>query len=277
MSSIPDVILANGVRMPALGLGTSPMTDRTAAGAVAAAIGLGYRLIDTAEKYGNERGVGRGIRAGGVDRAELFITTKLNAEWHSVEGVRRACFNSLRRLGLDHLDLLLVHWPVPSQDRYAEAWEGLIALLARADVRAIGVSNFKPAHIDRLLEATGVAPHVNQIQLSPHLTRLPERRYHEVHGIRTMSWSPLGGEGARLLDDPVIRGIAEGHQRTPAQVVLRWHVQQGLVPVPKTTRRGRMLENIDVFDDRLAPGEMDAVSSLDGTGDPAYDSDVIGS
>jgi 2,5-diketo-D-gluconate reductase A len=167
MSTIPDVTLANGVHMPALGLGTSPMTDRTAAHAVAAAIAVGYRLIDTAEKYGNERGIGRGIRASGVDRAGLFVTTKLNAEWHSVEGVRQACFNPLRRLGLDHLDLLLVHWPVPWQDMYLEAWVGLLDLVDRGEVRAVGVSNFKPAHIVRLIEATGRAPHVNQIQLSP--------------------------------------------------------------------------------------------------------------
>jgi 2,5-diketo-D-gluconate reductase A len=252
------------------------MTDGTAADAVAAAIGIGYRLIDTAEKYGNERGVGRGIRSSGVDRTELFVTTKLNAEWHSVDGVRQACFNSLRRLGLDHLDLLLVHWPAPWQDGYLEAWVGQLGLMDRGEVRAVGVSNFKPAHIARLVEATGRAPLVNQIQLSPRLVRSPERRFHGEHDIRTMSWSPLGGQGDDLLREPVIRDIAERHERTPAQVVLRWHVQQGLVPVPKTVHRDRMLENIDVFDFRLAEPELDAIAGLDGSGEPAYDSDVIG-
>ncbi|HXJ64503.1 MAG TPA: aldo/keto reductase, partial [Actinomycetota bacterium] len=220
--------------------------------------------------------IGRGIRAGGVTRGDLFVTSKFNAEWHSVVGVRDACSNALRRLDLDYLDLLLVHWPVPAQDRYVQAWEGLIALLKGSLVRAVGVSNFKPAHIRRLLDSTGLAPHVNQIQLNPTMARVAERAFHEAHDIRTMSWSPLGGQDGGVLDARPIRLIAERLERTPAQIVLRWHVQLGLVPVPKTTRRQRMVENLAVFDFTLSPDEMDALSALDGTGDDPYDSDVIG-
>ncbi|HEY7280822.1 MAG TPA: aldo/keto reductase [Actinomycetota bacterium] len=270
------VQLANGVLMPAFGLGTSPMDDGQAERAVARAIEAGYRLIDTAEKYGNEHGIGRGIRAGGVDRARVFVTTKFNAEWHSVPGARTACGNALGRLGLDYLDLLLIHWPVPAQGRYVDAWEGLIALLDEGLLRAAGVSNFKPAHLQRLVDATGRAPHVNQIQLNPTMARAAERAFHEAHDIRTMSWMPLGGAGGDLLDAEPIRGIAAAHGRSPAQVVLRWHVQLGLVPVPKSVHRERMVENLAVFDFTLGDDEMKELSTLDGTGEEPYDSDVIG-
>jgi 2,5-diketo-D-gluconate reductase A len=273
----PLVHLAGGIGMPGLGLGTSPMTDDEAEVAVARAIQIGYRLIDTAEAYVNERGIGRGIAAAGVDRAELFVTTKFSGSWHSRTGARQAFEGSAERLGLDYLDLLLIHWPLPAKDRFVEAWEGLIDLLAAGDVRAIGVSNFKPAHIQRLLDATGVAPHVNQIQLNPRLARVAERRFHELHGIRTESWTPIGGEGGDLLDDDTVTAVAERHGRTPAQVVLRWHVQLGLIPVPKTVDPLRMAENIGVFDFEVPDEDMDALSELDGRGEPPYDSDLVGS
>jgi 2,5-diketo-D-gluconate reductase A len=276
VEDVAFIELANGVRMPTLGLGTSPMADAEAEVAVAEAIGLGYRLIDTAEKYGNERGVGRGIRASGVPRRELFIATKFNAEWHGVDRVRLAWAKAVDRLDLDHVDLLLIHWPNPGQDRFVEAWEGLLALLERGLVRAVGVSNFKPAHLDRLIDSTGVAPHVNQIQLNPRLARVSERKFHGDHGIRTMSWSPLGGAGSDLLGQSPVLAIAERHGRTPAQVVLRWHVQQGLVPVPKSIHPRRMAENMDVFGFELDSREVQAISDLDGTGEPPYDSDAVG-
>jgi 2,5-diketo-D-gluconate reductase A len=271
-----DIALANGILMPAVGLGTSPMDERQAERAVAQAIDVGYRLIDTAEKYDNERGIGRGIRAGGVARGDLFVATKFNAEWHSVAGVRNAYFNALRRLDLDYLDLFLVHWPVPAQGRYVEAWEGLTALHEEGLLRAVGVSNFKPAHIRQLVDSSGLAPHVNQIQLNPTMARVDERDFHEAHDIRTMSWSPLGGQDGDVLNAGPIRVIAERHERTPAQIVLRWHVQLGLVPVPKSARRQRMVENLAVFDFTLSPDEMDSLTALDGTGEDPYDSDVIG-
>jgi 2,5-diketo-D-gluconate reductase A len=269
------VTLANGVAMPALGLGTSPMGDDETEATVTAAIGAGYRLIDTAENYGNERGVGRGIRASGVDRDEIFVTTKFNERWHGFEEAQQAFANSAERLGLDRIDLLLIHWPNPRKDRYVDAWRGLVKLLEDDRVRAIGVSNFKPAHLDRLLEETGVAPQVNQIELDPRITRVEERRYHTEHGIVTESWSPIGA-GGDLLVDATIGDVARAHEKTPAQVVLRWHVQLGLIPIPKTSRPARLAENLDVFGFELSAEDMDRIASLDRHGEGATDSDRFG-
>jgi 2,5-diketo-D-gluconate reductase A len=271
----PTITLANGVAMPALGLGTSPMDDQQTEPAVAAAIEAGYRLFDTAENYRNEVGVGRGIRASGIDRDEVFVTTKFNGNWHGYEEAQQAFANSAERLGLERVDLLLIHWPLPAQDRYVDAWRGMIKLLEDGKVRAIGTSNFKPAHIDRLLEATGVAPHVNQVQLDPRIPRANERAYHADHGIVTESWAPLG-RGQGLLDAPALANIARHHSRTPAQIVLRWHVQLGLVPIPKTANRQRLVENKDVFGFELSATEMDEISALDRHGEGAVDSDVTG-
>jgi 2,5-diketo-D-gluconate reductase A len=275
MTEVPTVTLANGVDMPALGLGTSPMNDEETEATVAAAIRAGYRLIDTAENYGNERGVGRGIRASGVDRDDVFVTTKFNERWHGFEEAQEAFANSAERLGLDRIDLLLIHWPVPKKDRYVDAWRGLVGLLEDGKVRAVGVSNFKPAHIDRLLEATGVAPDVNQVQLDPRIERADQRSYHEAHGIVTESWSPIGA-GGDLLADATIGDVARAHGKTPAQTVLRWHIQLGLVPIPKTSKPERLAENIDVFDFELSSEEMDRISALDRHGEGAVDSDHFG-
>jgi 2,5-diketo-D-gluconate reductase A len=275
MSTAPTVTLANGVEMPALGLGTSPMDDDQTEATVAAAIGAGYRLIDTAENYRNEGGVGRGIRASGIDRDEVFVTTKFNERWHGVEEAQQAFVNSAARLGLDRVDLFLIHWPVPAKDRYVDAWRGLVQLLDDRKVQAIGVSNFKPAHIDRLIDETGAVPHVNQVQLDPRIARPDQRSYHAARGIVTESWSPIG-QGGDLLAEPAIVDIAEKRSRTPAQVVLRWHVQLGLVPIPKTSRPERLAENIDVFDFELSPGEMAEIAELDRHGVGAVDSDRFG-
>ena len=275
MNAVPTVPLANGVLMPALGLGTSPMDDEETEATVATALRTGYRLVDTAENYRNERGVGRGIRASDVDRDEVFVTTKFNERWHGFEGAQQAFANSAERLGIDHIDLLLIHWPVPKKDRYVDAWRGLVKLLGDGDVRAIGVSNFKPEHIDRLLDATGVAPHVNQIQLDPRIPRTDQRRYHTVHGIVTESWSPLG-QGGDLLAEPTIDEIAGRRSKTPAQIVLRWHVQLGLIPIPKTSKPQRLAENLDVFDFELRSDEMADISALDRDGEGAVDSDRFG-
>ena len=274
-NSAPALTLANGVRMPALGLGTSPMGDDESEATVAAAINIGYRLIDTAENYRNEAGVGRGLRASGVSRSELFVTTKFNKNWHGYAEVQDAFAGSATRLGLEYIDLLLIHWPVPAQDKYVDAWRGMIRLLEDGKVRAIGVSNFKPAHIDRLLDATGVAPHVNQVQLNPYIVRDDARRYHTAHNIATETWSPIG-QGKELLADPAIVEIANTYGKTPAQVVLRWQVQQGLIPIPKSSNPQRLSENIDVFGFALTQADMTAISSLDRNGEGAIDSDRFG-
>jgi 2,5-diketo-D-gluconate reductase A len=271
----PTVTLANGVEMPRLGLGTWPLTNDEAQRTVAAALRLGYRLLDTAENYRNEAGVGRGIADSGIDRAEVFLTTKFNVEWHGYAEAQQAFEHSARRLGVDYIDLLLIHWPNPARDRYVDAWRGMIKLLEDGKVRAIGVSNFKPAHIERLIEATAVAPHVNQVQLDPRIPRLEERRYHALHGIVTETWSPLA-KGNDLLRDATVVDIARAHGKTPAQVVLRWHVQQGLVPIPKTSRPERLAENLAVFDFELGEAEMAALAGLDRHGQGAVDSDRIG-
>ena len=211
----PRIRLRNGVEMPQLGIGTSPLRGDESLAQIRAAIEAGYRLIDTAENYGNEEAVGQGIRDSGIDRSEVFLTTKFNRKWHSVDGVREAYEASRKRLGVDYIDLLLVHWPNPDQDRYVEAVQGLQALLESGELRAIGVSNFKPAHLQRVLDETGIVPDVNQIQLSPYSTRADSRAYHADHGIVTESWSPLGASSSELRNDPVITEIAEAHGSRP--------------------------------------------------------------
>ena len=270
----PTVTLANGTAMPALGLGTWPMDDDEAARAVAGAIDGGYRLVDTAENYGNERGVGRGLRDASVDRSELFVTTKFNKRWHSVDGARQACEASLDRLRLDYLDLLLIHWPNPGQDRYVEAWQGLLALRDEGLIRAAGTSNFKPHHLRRLVEETGVAPEVNQINLNPWAARTDTVAFHAEHAIVTEAWSPI--KPHELLDDPVITEIARRHDRSPAQVVLRWITQQGYVTCPKSASPERQRENLDVFGLELDQDELAAISGLDRGEGQVTDSDEFG-
>ncbi|HET9653718.1 MAG TPA: aldo/keto reductase [Kineosporiaceae bacterium] len=277
MTEIPRVKLAHGAQMPVLGLGTWPMGDDEAARVVPQAVELGYRLVDTAENYRNESGVGAGLRAGGVPREELFVTTKFNVRWHGRDLVRQALDGSTQRLGLDYVDLLLIHWPNPGPDRYVGAWRGMVDLLEEGRVRAIGVSNFKPAHLERLRQETGVLPDVNQIQLSPASTRAESRAYHDRHGIVTQSWSPLGGERDRgLLRDPVVTGIAERIGRTPGQVVLRWHLQLGLTVIPKSSSPVRLAENADVFGWELSEADLAALAGLDRGESVVVDSDTFG-
>jgi 2,5-diketo-D-gluconate reductase A len=276
MTEHPDYIeLANGVAMPQIGFGTWPIGDRKAEQMVAAAIETGYRLIDTAEMYDNEGGVGRGIKAGGVVREDIFVTTKLSQRSHGRREAQLAFAGSASRLGLDYIDLYLIHWPNPDLDRYVDAWRGMIDLLEQGKVRAIGVSNFKPAHLERLIDETGVAPHVNQIQLNPWIPRLKERAYHEAHDIVTESWAPIG-KGGGLLDDPVIARLAKRRGRTPAQIAIRWHLQLGLVPIPKTDHPDRLAENLDVFGFTLTEEETELLAGLDRGGQGAVDSDHTG-
>jgi 2,5-diketo-D-gluconate reductase A len=275
MPDMPNVRLANGVEMPTLGFGTWPLNDRDAERMVSAALDAGYRLIDTAEEYGNEPGVGRAIRSSGIDPEELFVTTKFNRQWHGVEEVQQAWANSVERLELDRIDLLLIHWPNPQHGRYVDAWRGLLRLLEDGRVRAIGVSNFTPTHLQRLLDETGVPPHVNQIQLNPRLPRTEQRRFHEKHEIVTESWAPIGS-GRDLLREPVIEQIAREHEKSPAQVVMCWHLQLGLVAIPRTSKPERLEENLDVFDLELTSEELDRIATLDRHGAGALDPESFG-
>ena len=268
------VTLAHGAQMPRIGLGTWPMDDRESERVIADAIAGGYRLIDTAENYGNEKGVGAGVRASGVDRGDLFITTKFNREWHSVAGVSEAFQRSAERLGVDYIDLLLVHWPNTDQDRYVEAWAGLVALLDSGSARAIGVSNFKPAHLARIIEATSVTPDVNQVQLSPLVARREIREFDAAHGIVTQSWSPIG-QGNDLLRSPEVLAAAEREGCTPAQAVLAWHLAHGLSVVPKSSDPARLRENLAAAGIRLSPETMAALDGMDGREAP-IDSDEFG-
>ncbi|MGV0837123.1 aldo/keto reductase [Mycolicibacterium thermoresistibile] len=270
----PVVRLANGVEMPQLGLGTWPMDDTQTAVAVESALRAGYRHVDTAENYENERGVGEGIRRSGVDRAEVFVTTKFNRQWHSVDGARQACTASLKRLGLSYIDLLLIHWPNPDQGRYVDAFTGMGQLVEDGLVRAIGTSNFKPAHLQQLFDA-GMTPHVNQIQLDPYHLRPDLVPLHQQRAIVTSTWSPLG-RGNDMLRDPAITTIADRHGRTPAQVVLRWHTQQGFVPLPKSGDPRRQRENLDSFDFTLSEEDMTALGALDRPDPKMLDADTFG-
>ncbi|MCO4251563.1 aldo/keto reductase [Pseudarthrobacter raffinosi] len=270
---VPRLGLLHGHTIPRLGLGTWPMVDDDCETAVRYAVQCGYRLIDTAFQYGNEEAVGRGIRTAGVPRDEIFVSSKFNKESHSVDGVRRAYDESLRRLGVDYLDLFMCHWPVPAQDRYVDAWKGLVKLLEEGRVKAIGVSNFKPAHLRRIIDETGVVPDVNQIQLSPDLARLYPRTIHRQLGILTESWSPIGRESG-LRGNPGVVDIADRLRRSPAQVLLRWHVQQDLVPIPQASDPLWLEENISVFDFSLTAEDMEAMARLDSGETAARDSDL---
>jgi 2,5-diketo-D-gluconate reductase A len=269
----PTVTLSNGTAMPRLGLGTSPMNDADAERAVVQALEVGYRLIDTAENYRNEVGVGRALK--GIPRDEVFVTSKFNKRWHSVDGARTAFEASAEKLGVEYLDLLLIHWPNPGQDQYVDAWRGLIALREAGLVRAIGTSNFKPAHLQRLIDETGVTPEVNQIQLSPLWTKQESRDFHAEHGIVTEAWSPLG-RGGDLLGHPSVTEIARTHDKTPAQVILRWEIQLNAVPIPKSANPTRLAQNLAVFDFELTEDEVASLSALDGTGPTPANSDRFG-
>jgi 2,5-diketo-D-gluconate reductase A len=267
-----NIPLLHGHSIPRLGIGTWPLVGDAAHEMVELALQVGYRLIDTSHKYGNEVPVGAAIRESGIPRDEIFVTSKFNKEDHSVDGVQRAYDESLRRTGLDHLDLFLIHWPVPWLDGYVQAWKGLVKLVDDGRVTAIGVSNFKPGHLERIIAATGRVPDVNQIQLSVDLTRDEARDAHRRWGIVTEAWSPLG-RGGPLLTDPVVAGIAQRHQRTAAQVLLRWHIQHGIVPIPRADNLAQLRENAQIFDFELDRGDMAALAEFDLGEAAARDSD----
>src|SRR3954463_7726971 len=265
MSHVPVVTLNNGVEMPQLGLGVFLVPADEVVQPVRVALEAGYRLIDTATLYGNEEGVGRAIADSGIPRDDIFVTTKV---WNSEQGYDRtlqAFDGSLKLLGLDVIDLYLIHWPTPARDLYVDTWRALERIYADGRARAIGVSNFTVAHLDRISSEGTVVPAVNQVELHPGLPQDALRAAHARHGIVTEAWSPLG-RGHGLLDRPEVVALAEAHDRTAAQVVLRWHLQLGIVVIPKSVRPERIRENAAVFDFALSAAEMAVLSALDGPG-----------
>ncbi len=274
--SIPTIALNTGAGIPQLGLGTWPLNDAQVADTVAAAAALGYRHIDTATRYGNEAGVGEGVRRSGIPRGEFFVTTKLDGQFQGDDKAIGGLEAALDRMGFDYVDLLLMHWPLPGRGQFVSTWRTFEKLHADGRARAIGVSNFRTEHLDTLLAETEIVPAVNQIQLNPHVTRPAQRAYGEEHGIVTESWSPLGGQGASILGEPVVVEVAERSGRTPAQVVLRWHVQQGLVVIPKSASPERMRDNLAIFDFELTETDMTALATLSQGPDAGVDSNVEG-
>ena len=259
------VVLNNGVEMPQLGFGVFQVPPDEVVEPVRIALETGYRLIDTATLYANEEGVGRAIAESGIARDEIFVTTKV---WNSDQGydsTLRAFDHSLKLLGLDVLDLYLIHWPTPQRDLYVDTWRALERIYADGRARAIGVSNFTSTFLRRIFDEGTVVPAVNQIELHPGLAQDELRAFHRQHGIATEAWSPLG-RGHGLLDRPEVIAIAAAHERTPAQVVLRWHLQLGNIVIPKSVRAERIRENFDVLDFSLTDGEMAQLSALDGPG-----------
>ncbi len=258
---VPGIPLRGDVTIPQLGLGVWQVPPDVAADNVRTALEIGYRHVDTAAAYGTEAQVGEGIRASGLDRDEVFVTTKVFNDQHGHEEATRALDASLERLGMDHVDLYLIHWPVPAHDRYVETWQALVDAQRAGRTRAIGVSNFEPHHLERIIEATGVTPAVNQIELHPYLQQHELRRFHDEHGIVTEAWSPLAQ--SKAVDDETIAAIGEAHGKTAGQVTLRWHLQRGFVVFPKSVTPERVRQNFEVFDFELTPDELATIDGLD--------------
>ncbi len=257
----PQVTLADGSAMPQLGYGLYKVPATDATGLCLDAIDAGYRHLDTAAFYDNEREVGEAVRASGLPRDELFVTSKVWKDDNGYDQALRAFDDSMARFGLDVLDLFLIHWPVPSTDRYVDTWRALIRLRDEGRVRSIGVSNFHAHHIERLVDETGEAPVINQIELHPRLPQTALRAFHAARGIRTEAWSPLAR--GRVLGTPLLDELAAKHGRTPAQIVLRWHVQLGNVVIPKASSPSRIRENLDVFGFELDADDLAAIASLE--------------
>lgn len=260
MSTAPLLTLNDGYKIPAMGFGTYPMNDQDAETAVQAALLTGYRLIDTAASYGNETGVGHALKTSEIEREDIFLTTKLRGAEQGYDAALKGLDASLRRLNVDYVDLYLIHWPLPEKDLYVESWKAMIAAQKDGRVRSIGVSNFQPAHLKRLIQETGVAPAVNQIELHADFQQAELRRIHARHGILTEGWRPLG---KGLMDNPVIMALAEKHNRTPAQIILRWFIQNTIIPIPKSGNPDRMAANLSVFDFQLDEADLAAFARLE--------------
>jgi 2,5-diketo-D-gluconate reductase A len=263
MSSVPSIPLNDGHSIPQLGFGVFQIEPADTAEAVGLALETGYRHIDTAQMYGNEKEVGEGVRASGLDRSAVYVTSKLNNGFHRPDDARKAFEGTLAALDLGYLDLFLIHWPLPTlyDGDFVSTWKALEEFRSEGRVRSIGVSNFQVAHLERLAAETGTVPAVNQIEVHPYLTNEEVRAYDRSHGIATEAWSPIAQGG--VLGDPTIAKIAERVGRTPAQVVLRWHVERGDIVFPKSTTPARIKENFEIFDFELEPADVDAISALD--------------
>jgi 2,5-diketo-D-gluconate reductase A len=253
--------LNDGREIPAIGFGTYPLTGDEGVAAVVSAIDTGYRLIDTAVNYRNESEVGEALRRSSVSREELVVCSKLPGRYHAYDDAKRSTEESLERLGLEYLDLHLIHWPNPSRGQFVDAWRALVDLQQEGLVRSIGVSNFTAEHLQRIIDATQVVPAVNQIELHPYFPQEQMREVNERLGVRTESWSPLGKRQAPFTE-PAVAGAAQRHGVTPAQVILRWHVQLGAVPIPKSATPQRQRQNLDVFSFELSDDEVAAITAL---------------
>lgn len=271
-SRIPTVTLNDNTTLPAIGFGTYKLNGSTGVTAIADAITNSYRLLDTAFNYENEGTVGEAIRRAGVVRADLRVSSKLPGRHHHYAEAIATIEESLYRAQLDYYDLYLIHWPNPSRDLYVEAWTALVEARKRGLVRSIGVSNFLPAHLEKIMSATGVTPSVNQIELHPYFPQAEQRAFDKSHGIVTESWSPLG-RANHLLKELVIRTIADRIGRTVGQVILRWHVQLGAIPLPKAASKERQLENLSVFDFELSDGDMSQIATLGRPDGRTFDQD----
>lgn len=258
---VPDITLNNGVSIPQLGFGVFKIAPEDTRDTVLTAFDVGYRHFDTAEMYGNEAGVGAAVRDSGVERSEVFVTSKLNNGYHDPDDAMAAFERTLADLDIGYLDLFLVHWPLPAVGDFVDTWRAMEAMYATGSVRAIGVSNFHRAHLERVLAEATVVPAVNQIEVHPYLVQDPLREFCADAGIAIEAWSPIAR--GRVLDDPVVTAIAARISRTPSQVILRWHVQRGDIVFPKTVHRDRMIENFEIFDFDLTDEDMAAISGLD--------------
>ena len=261
--TVPSIQLHDGTSIPQLGFGVFQIDPADTAEAVTRALEVGYRHIDTAQMYGNEEGVGAGLRSSGIDRDEVYVTSKLNNDNHRPDDVRRSFDESLKRLGLDRLDLFLVHWPLPTRydGDFVSTWKAMAELLGDGRLTSVGVSNFEPDHLQRIVDETGVVPVVNQIEVHPFFTNEAARAASHEHGVKVEGWAPIAK--GRVNDEPVIREIADAHGRTPAQVTLRWHVQRGDIVFPKSVTPARMRENFEIFDFELSKEQMTLIDGLD--------------
>jgi diketogulonate reductase-like aldo/keto reductase len=258
---IPIYDLNDGTELPAIGFGTSGLQGADGLETILGAINAGYRLIDTAVNYGNEMTVGEALRRSGINRNEFRVASKLPGRHHAYDDAVVSTHESLGRLGVDHIDLHLIHWPNPKRDEYAEAWRALVDLQRDGLVTTIGVSNFTAEHLDKIMDTSGVVPAVNQIELHPYFPQEEMRAVHDTLGIRTMAWSPLG-QAKPVLEEEPVRAAAQAHGVSPAQAVLRWHFQLGSVPVPKSTEDAHQLANVDIFGFELSDEEVDAITAL---------------
>ena len=261
MASVPSIKLRDGNSIPQLGLGVWQVDAAITARVVTDAIEVGYRSIDTAEGYQNEEGVGEAIKRAGVPRSELFITSKLRNGGHARDLALQSFDDSMKALGLEQLDMFLIHWPVPSQGKFVEAWKTLVELKTQGRIRSIGVSNFNLDHLERIIGETGETPVVNQIELHPRFQQRDKREFHKAKNIIIESWSPLGS--GRMLDDPTIGAIAKKHGKSPAQTIIRWHLQEGLIVIPKSIHKDRIAQNFAVFDFELDADDLTKIGALD--------------